>query len=227
MAKKVILFIVEGINDQTCLGGALEHLLDSNEVRFQMTHGDITTRNEINEVNIKKEIGLIVKQFKDKYHLRPEHFMEVVHIIDTDGAFIPENCIFEEDLDKVEYRDSGIYTDKVQNLIERNRKKSAIIERMLDVPKVLKTIPYSVYYFSSNMDHVLHGEANLSEREKNKFADEFDIKYSENSDGFKKLMMESDFSVKGTYDETWSFIKMQNHSVCRHSNFGIYLEKHI
>ena len=57
MAKKVILFIVEGINDQTCLGGVLEEILDSNEVRFQMTCGDITSRNEIDEYNIKKEIG--------------------------------------------------------------------------------------------------------------------------------------------------------------------------
>ncbi len=42
--KKIILFIVEGINDKTCLEGVLEKILDSEEVRFQITEGDITTR---------------------------------------------------------------------------------------------------------------------------------------------------------------------------------------
>lgn len=227
MAKKVILFIVEGINDQTCLGGVLEQLLDSNEVRFQMTCGDITTRNGIDEYNIKKEVGCVVKRFKDMYHLKPEHFMEVVHLIDMDGAFIPEKCIFYEDTDKTVYRDTGIYTNKVQSLIERNRKKSAVIKRMLEISKVLKSIPYSVYYFSSNMDHVLHNEANLSNADKNRLADEFDLKYTEDVASFKKFIMESAFSVKGSYDETWSFIKLDNHSVCQYSNLGIYLQRYI
>lgn len=227
MAKKVILFIVEGINDQTCLGGVLEEILDSNEVRFQMTCGDITSRNEIDEYNIKKEIGNVVKQFKDKYHLKPEHFMEVVHLVDMDGAFLSKEFVFEENTEKVLYRDDGIYTNKVANLIERNKKKSAVIERMLEISKVLKTIPYSVYYFSANMDHVFHNDANLSDADKNILADEFDLKYAEDVEAFKKLITESDFSVKGTYEETWSFIKLDNNSVCRYSNFGTYLEKYI
>lgn len=123
MAKKVILFIVEGINDKTCLGGVLEQILDSNEVRFQITLGDITTRNEIDAYSIKKEIGVVVKQFKDKYHLKAEHFMEVVHLVDMDGAFLTKECIYEEDTDKVIYRDTGIYTNKVQNIRRRNEKK--------------------------------------------------------------------------------------------------------
>lgn len=83
--KKIILFIVEGINDKTCLEGVLEKILDSEEVRFQITEGDITTRLGIDEYKIRNEIGKTVKAFKDKYHLKPEHFLEVVHIIDTDG----------------------------------------------------------------------------------------------------------------------------------------------
>lgn len=226
MTKKVILFIVEGINDQICLGNALERTINSNEVRFQITQGDITSRNEINELNIKKEIGNIVKQFKDKYHLKPEQFMEVVHLIDTDGAFISEDCIFEADTAKAIYTDSGIYTKSILNMIERNRKKSAVIEKMLKISKVLKTIPYNVYYFSCNMDHVFHNNANLEKAEKSSLADKFDLKYGEDPDSFKKLVCESEFSVKGTYEQTWSFIKANSHSICRYSNFGVYLEKY-
>ena len=108
--KKIVLFIVEGINDKTCLEGVLENVVDSEEVRFQMTDGDITTRYDIDEYKIRNEIGKIVKAFKDKYHLKPEHFMEVIHIIDTDGLYLKEDCIHPADVEKTLYMDDGIYT---------------------------------------------------------------------------------------------------------------------
>ncbi len=35
--KKIVLFIVEGINDKVCLERVLSKIIDSNEVRFQIT----------------------------------------------------------------------------------------------------------------------------------------------------------------------------------------------
>ena len=40
--KQVILFIVEGINDQTALAVSLERLLTTERVKFEITGGDIT-----------------------------------------------------------------------------------------------------------------------------------------------------------------------------------------
>lgn len=161
--KKVVLFIVEGINDKTCLESVLGKIIDSNKVRFQITEGDITSRNGIDEFKIRNEIGKIVKSFKDKYHLNPDHFMEVVHIIDTDGVFIDDKSIIYADVEEPQYFDDGIKTKNVDNIVSRNHRKRAIIERMLKISSVLKSVPYSVFYFSSNMDHVLHGEASVKE----------------------------------------------------------------
>lgn len=221
--KKIVLFIVEGINDKTCLEGVLEKIVESREVRFQITEGDITTRSGMDEFKIRNEIGKIVKAFKDKYHLKPEHFMEVIHIIDTDGLYLREDSIYHADVVKNVYEDDGIYTKDVEGTLERNLRKSAIVERMLAIPKVLKTIPYSVYYFSSNMDHVLHNNANLSNEEKDDLANAFDEKYSDEPEEFLLLMNEESFAVKGTYEETWNFIKIDKNSVQRYSNFGVYL----
>ena len=120
--KKIILFIVEGINDKTCLEGVLEKILDSEEVRFQITEGDITTRLGIDEYKIRNEIGKTVKAFKDKYHLKPEHFLEVVHIIDTDGLFLQEDSVHYADVEDPLYMDDGIYTGKVEEMVERNKR---------------------------------------------------------------------------------------------------------
>ena len=98
-----------------------------------------------------------------------------------------------------------------------------MVERMLELPAVLKTISYSVYYFSSNMDHVLHNQANLSKAEKHDLADSFDEEYADKPEEFIRLMRESVFTVKGTYEETWNFIRLDKNSVRRYSNFGVYL----
>lgn len=224
--KKVVLFIVEGINDKTCLESVLGKIIDSNEVRFQITEGDITSRNGIDEFKIRNEIGKIVKSFKDKYHLNPDHFMEVVHIIDTDGAFIDDKSIIYADVEEPQYFDDGIKTRNVDNIVSRNHRKRAIIERMLKISSVLKSVPYSVFYFSSNMDHVLHGEANLEQNEKDNYADAFDDRFADDPDGFLELMCESEFAVNGTYQESWEYIKASNNSVCQHSNFSVYLERY-
>ena len=135
--KKIVLFIVEGINDKICLEGVLEKIVESREVRFQITEGDITTRSGMDEFKIRNEIGKIVKAFKDKYHLKPEHFMEVIHIIDTDGLYLREDSIYHADVVKNVYEDDGIYTKDVEGTLERNLRKSAIVERMLAISKVL------------------------------------------------------------------------------------------
>lgn len=111
-------------------------------------------------------------------------------------------------------------------MLERNKRKSAAVERMLGISTVLKTISYSVYYFSSNMDHVLHNQANLSKEEKEDLADSFDEEYADKPEEFVRLMRESPFTVEGTYEETWDFIRLDKNSVKRFSNFGVYLTRY-
>ncbi len=228
-SKKIILFIVEGIHDKTSLSICLGELLEGASVHFALTHGDITSRYGTSPKNISERIGAIVKNFSGSI-FKPKDFYEVVHIIDTDGAFIPEEHIkpvtkVEEGSPHTKYKPEEILTPDPKNIKERNEQKSDVIDRMLSIGKVWRTIPYHVYYFSSNMDHVLHNNPNLTREEKDQLSEEFENHYYKKPKEFVKLFQTKDLAVPGNYKETWDFIKLDCNSLKRYSNFGIYLEE--
>lgn len=228
-SKKIILFIVEGIHDKTSLSICLNELLEGASVHFALTHGDITSRYGTSAKNINERIGGIVKNFSGSI-FKPKDFYEVVHIIDTDGAFIPEEHIKDATKEEagsphIKYEEEEILTPDPKNIKERNVQKSDVIERMLSIDKVWRTIPYHVYYFSSNMDHVLHNNPNLTREEKERFAEEFESHFYKKPEEFARFFQEDDLAVKGNYEETWDFIKLDCNSLKRYSNFGIYLQE--
>lgn len=75
-------------------------------------------------------------------------------------------------------------TKSVLRTIARNEQKQRVLYR-LSSEKMIGKSPYAVYYFSRNMEHVLHNDArNLSNEEKANYADEFADTYSQNPEGF-------------------------------------------
>lgn len=222
--KKIVLFIVEGINDKTCLALCMDQLLDNNTVRFEITDGDITTQYGNNSSNIAAKVGDIVRKFSGRI-FKPTDFLEVVHLVDMDGAYIPDENIVESTYEKNIYSDEKIFTSKVQRTINRNHQKQEILCKMIGLNKVWGSIPYSVYYFSCNMDHVLHNEANLSRTDKDKFATEFESEFFGKPEKFVKFFNKAEFVVKGAYGETWEFIKAGTNSLKRYSNFAVYLNE--
>lgn len=101
-------------------------------------------------------------------------------------------------------------------------RKSRNIDKLSRTGEISK-IPYSFYYFSCNLDHVLHGRNNLSEKEKIECSRTFDLQYADDPNAFIHFMKDEPFAVQGTYQETWAFIKQGVRSLERHSNFGIEL----
>ncbi len=221
MSKKIILFIVEGITDQTCLGYVLDQLLSNQSVQFQLTDGDITTKSGNNSTNIAAKIGKIVNQFRGKI-FKPSDFLEVVHLIDTDGAFISDDKIVQAAYEDPFYSDENILTNKVENIQKRNQQKSLILNRLITLNKVCKTIPYSVYFLSCNLDHVLHNQANLSKQAKSQCANRFDSEYGKQPTKFIDFLNNGQYAVVGNYKETWEFIKLDTHSLQRYTNFHLY-----
>lgn len=64
-------------------------------------------------------------------------------------------------------------TKSVLRTIARNEQKQRVLYRLYP-EKMIGKSPYAVYYFSRNMEHVLHNDArNLSDEEKANYADEF------------------------------------------------------
>ncbi len=223
--KKVVFVIVEGPSDADALGVLLEKIYDKKSVYVYITHGDVTTEKDTNTTNILKKITDTVKGYAKSNHFTYVHFQEVVHIVDTDGAYIPEGAVKEDPEAKEPYYTlSNIFTDHVQGIKARNRQKQECLNKLMITDKIWN-IPYQVYYMSCNLDHVLHNKQNSSDEEKEADSLAFVKKYREDIDGFTRFILESDFAVPGTYPESWKYIKEDLRSLERHTNFGICLLK--
>lgn len=222
--KKIMLFIVEGPTDETALSTVLSRIFSSDTVKFQVVHGDVLTKDFVKPNQIVSAVSGQVKAFCGSVY-KPSNFCKVIHLADMDGAFISESSVMEEtdpQRDYPFYTDTHILTPEPASIIDRNERKSRNVSKLASISTVWK-IPYSFYYFSCNLDHVLYGHNNLSEAEKIVSARAFDLAYADNPNAFIRFMKDESFAVHGTYHETWSFIKEGTHSLERHSNFGMEL----
>jgi hypothetical protein len=219
-AKKIIMFIVEGITDKICLGYVLDQLLSDQSVQFTITYGDITTKTGHNRTNIAAKVGGTVKEFSGKIY-RPKDFLEVVHLIDVDGAYVADDKVIQAPYEKPFYTDENILTNKVDDIQRRNRQKREVLNRLITLGKVWGTIPYSVYYFSCNLDHVLHNEPNLGQR-KTPYAERFEREYADQPTTFVEFLSNKQYAVDGEYQQTWDFIKIDTNSLQRRTNFHLY-----
>lgn len=223
--KKVILFIVEGITDKTALGTVLDAILSNEKIHFAITEGDITTKDDVNASNVIRRINEIVKFTQERYHFKASDLLEVVHLIDTDGAFIPDTAVINNaEATHIQYTLQNIQTDDVEKIVERNQKKLGLVKLFRSKTEINKK-PYKMFYFSRNQEHVLHKEAReLTTSEKNTLADQFDDLYGDAPEAFLEFIKSKDFTVPGDYAATWSFIENGTHSLERWSNFHLYFE---
>ena len=129
--KKVVLVIVEGTSDDTALGIGLSQVFDRDKVYIHIMHGDITTRKGITAANIVSKIGNVVRTYAKSQHYRADDFKQIIHIVDTDGAFIPDEKIFgDADLNGVMYASDGIYAADVEAIKWRNVQKRDNLYRL-------------------------------------------------------------------------------------------------
>ena len=213
--------IVEGPTDNDALGLVFEHFFKDKEVYVHIVHGDITTRTGINNANILKAAVEEIKGYASNMHLTSKDFQEIIHIVDMDGAFV-DNTKVVEDITKEEvyYSETEIRTKDKLGIENRNMQKRENLNKMTAKNKIWN-IPYSVHYMSCNLDHVLYNKLNSTDEEKEQDAFDFAKRFEEDLQGFLKFISTSDFSVQGTYVDTWQFIKEETHSLERHTNLGL------
>lgn len=227
--KKIVFIIVEGPSDQEALGAILSRLFPMDMIHVYIVYGDITTSKNVTSDKIVSEIGKMIKQYADQNHFKPKDFKEIIHIVDTDGAFIPDSNVVEvQNINKTIYTITEIQTAHRENILKRNEQKSSNLNKLICCSKIWK-VPYRVFYMSCNLDHVLHNKMNSSDEEKEQDAFIFAKKHRKETDDFCNFIVHSDFSVVDnyTYQSSWDYIKEDLHSLERHSNFGLYLQKKI
>jgi len=222
--KKVIVFIVEGFSDKEALNGILSELYDRKRFVFSIIDGDITTQNSTNANNIRAKIGDSINKSREKDKFSKKDIEMVVHLIDTDGIYIPNQNVINNDTVDVLYNNDNIETKDVNGIISRNNKKKLILN-VLTTMTSIHNVPYSIFFMSCNLDHVLYNSQNAIKSEKVNLAHSFSEKYIDNPEDFVIFMSKSEFTVKGTYDYTWNFIKKDLNSLHRHSNFHLFFDK--
>ncbi|MDE6671490.1 MAG: hypothetical protein K2K16_04775 [Ruminococcus sp.] len=88
--KKVVLVIVEGVSDEDALSIVFTKFYErySKNVLVKVMHGDITTEWSNCSQNIREKITKVVKQHTAVNKFKKEDYEQIIHIVDTDGAFI-------------------------------------------------------------------------------------------------------------------------------------------
>ncbi len=230
--KKYVLFIVEGKNDQIEIQAMLRaycknSMQDKYSDIYLPYNGDITF-DESEKTITGKLAEAVLSWRRGETHLHPFHpvlpsdVAKIVHVIDTDGAFIPEDTIIADDVGDVEYNENGIRCGDRAFIVGRNRKKAKIIRKLLSVHRI-DNIPYEVFFVSCNMDHVLFGIQNPASKSKAPNARNFAARCKQPDDLNQSVFREG-IRFDGSFSESWSFIQLDMNSINRHTNLNLLLK---
>ena len=219
-AKKVILLLVEGITDSAALASPLKNYFESNEVKVECTDGDICYKDNETLGTVLKTVNRCVCNYLDKQKLKKNNLLIVIHIIDTDGAFISSEYIKKKCTGKIEYTESSILSCSPEKVIERNAKKLLIVNRLSALEEI-GGFKYRMYYFSRNLEHVLFNKTEeLSTTEKLDLADLFAEKYEKDAVGLLEFFQNGELHMSFSYSDSWEFIKQNCNSLHRFTNFS-------
>ncbi|MCB2352859.1 hypothetical protein [Clostridium estertheticum] len=224
-SKKIVLFIVEGVTDRNSFALVLSKIIEKDKiVRFKVIHGDITTQNGVSASNIYTKITDYIKEFISSDMYKKSDISNVIHLVDTDGAFINDEQVLQKDTNgSIEYNTQNIYAKNTDNIKKRNKQKSQILSKLATTNMVYANLSYRVYFFSSNLEHVIHNIQVVNADDKRKYAEKFEDEFITNPISFIEFMNNPEFAINAEYKDTWEFIKKDTNSLRRFTNFNLYL----
>ena len=226
--KRAKIVIVEGPSDDTALSVYLSRYFDEKEIKFIELHSNVLAKEYKSPNNIITDLNNIIDEFlENNRYIKLTYIDEIVQIVDTDGMFVEDSeVIYDKNAVPNRYTLNNIYTDNAERIRYLNKIKTRNLENLLSKNDIVirkYKIPYSVYYMSRNLEHVLHDRIdNVTDEEKEELSFQFANKYSNVSD-FVSYIKESSFSVNINYKDSWSFIKKDTNSLKRYSNICLIL----
>lgn len=254
--KKVILFLVEGDSEREALYYRFSELYDNidenievffpkiveptndpdNPLEKDETGGDITQRFDVYPGNYDEKVfEFFLRDFFNVQKILPKDVYEVIQLVDMDGAFVDDECVVcgenPTGREQPYYDKDKIITLCPEQKRRRNKRKrtnTLFVMEKTTIKIKQKTVPYSVYFFSSNLDHFLHSSANMGRHEKTEAASAFSDAYTGNTMGFADVFLKDPDAMQGmTYQESWAYIT-QEHSLVsleRHTNINSLVQK--
>ncbi len=230
MTKKFILFIVEGKNDKREIEAILHtkyfaDYKEKYEPYFWTKSGDLTADKSVTEKNILQKLNDAVMDFRKNgipfNNIKVQDIQEVVQIVDMDGAFIPSENIVRGEDSYFRYTDENIITANVDGARGRNKKKASVLRKLIEVSQV-GNIPYSIYFASCNMDHLLFGSRMLPPRDKDSFSFRFQMMCDAHPDRLEKTVFAPGIAANGNYADSWTYIQQNCCSLQRHTNLNLF-----
>ena len=204
--------------------------------------GDLTTVNGASAEGMEAVLNRrCIAQSMDRHRYLPSDLYRIIMITDTDGAYIDDADVCqlapEEDERKehILYTPEGIRAANPEKIRERNAKKRETMDFLArdlynSRLKVFKgentsvTKPFSIYYFSCNLDHYLHGVQNMDGSRKFDAADRFSVECTDDPGLFARRIQ--DPAIAGmTYEESWDYIRQGRNSLQRHTNLGLLVDE--
>ena len=155
-SRKVCLFVVEGMADRTSLALPLQnlfrHFFDPACVEFDIMNGDITADYRIKPDTIIGQLGNHIKKYLDKKKLKFDDLIQIILVVDTDGAFIPDLHVI---VDERAYRKYPFYlndsivtanSEEQEKIQVRNHRKVSNLKRIIFFLKLGKYLFVSIIF---------------------------------------------------------------------------------
>lgn len=252
--KRIILFIVEGRSDLVHLQYPLQKLFNSAypgkyNIEVRHTDGDLMTKtDDMNTMNTKKVLKELNNSVRASLTQGASHFSledieMIIQIADTDGAYVPDACVQSKAGQKKAFYDDiqgKIFHENRDFIVARNHKKSAILRDMIKREKLeIKPkkpakkgenphgiwIPYRIFYFSCNIDHYFHDNANPSDEQKRYYANDFlEETKKDPKNYFTRRIVELSQEKRWGYEESWNWLEDGTNSLKRRNNLDILVK---
>lgn len=226
--KQVILVIVEGMSDKTVLSGLLPKLFGDYVFRFKIVHGDILTQASVTRDEILAHVNKQLSYAMQEYKYRADDIKEVIHLVDMDGVFINQDNIKEvKEISHIQYGREVMYVKDFSQILRRNKQKTLNLSRLVEATYLKRSnrrIPYSLYYMSINLDHVVCNDPNLPSpylkaKASYDFVESFRGKESSFIDFTKRLIL----GEANSYMTSWKAIEDSRHALTRATNLYFFI----
>ena len=252
--RKVVLFLVEGDSERNALQDRVAELYDSIDETIEVffpelfqddkqdpyvrieTGGDITQSYDVYPGNYDDQVyEFFLKDFFDIEHLLPKDVTEIIQILDLDGAYIPDSCIVTGDnptgASSPYYDENQIICQRPESIKNRHKRKRLNVDyikgkRTIKIKQ--KTVKFSAYYFSCNLDHFLHNNCNMPSHTKTIAAGAFSDGFIGDPEGFAEYFLNDENAVQDlSYEESWEYITRPEslESLQRCTNFNLLIKK--
>ena len=232
----IVFVVVEGFTDEQTLFNpdpglqvVFCRMKENKKDNTGRKNGDITSRAGVDKGNIVKKLyeWAIKPNMPTGFTIRDA--IRIVQIADLDGAYVPDERVIQSPVacDKPTYHEDCIIAPNEGSLRQRNARKKENLDFLAGQDTVFyggKDIDYSIYYFSCNMDHFVHGNANYSRAHKNQGINIF--MGTEGLDHFNQMVLcDSAALIDRGYRASWEYVRRENRSLEKGTNLGILIEE--